>query len=117
MQVKELKELLKRSHRDGDNVSICVFRPGTIGGTPAVPLKSAYAGFDWDQGKFLLEPEAPVELVDSDVAARNEPRLPTVSTLALQQRLVDLLKNPKTNSDWNNAIRLFISDVRRGRVR
>lgn len=45
-----------------------VFDPGTVGGTPCVAVKRFDIGFDWDNGKVLIE--APLTtLTPEDVAA------------------------------------------------
>jgi hypothetical protein len=47
-----------------------VFRPGTVGGTPCVEVKGLDVGFDWDNGKVMIESDTPLTtLTPEDVAA------------------------------------------------
>ena len=48
------------SGRDSMTLSVMVFNPGTVGGTPRVPVVGMTAGFDWDRGALLLQPEKPL---------------------------------------------------------
>lgn len=54
--IRILNEIAARAgHRlDTMTVQVIVHRPGSIGGTPTVHLKSIGAGFDWDAGKVML---------------------------------------------------------------
>lgn len=59
MTVKELAErlnaLLERSPNCADQpVVIPVYRVGSIGPTPVVPIKGICQGFDWDKGKVFI---------------------------------------------------------------
>ena len=58
LTVRELIELLQRgTARNLDSiVKVVVHNPGTVGGSPAINLRHAAFGFDWDSGKFLLYP-------------------------------------------------------------
>jgi hypothetical protein len=48
----------KPTHRDQE-VMIAIELPyATVGARPMVAVKSASAGFDWEQGKFILYPES-----------------------------------------------------------
>lgn len=62
--------------RDADHeVRIVVHAPGSLGGTPSVGLsaRGIQVGFDWDNGKLLLNPEFPLtRLTPEDVAAIHE---------------------------------------------
>ncbi|MDT3718484.1 hypothetical protein [Pseudomonas oryzihabitans] len=81
MKVKDIFEaFIPRNgaidERDADHeVRIVVHAPGSIGGTPSVPLsnRGIQVGFDWDHGKLLLYPEVPLtRLTPEDVAAIHE---------------------------------------------
>lgn len=49
---------------------IVVQSQGSVGSTPSVAVSSVQAGFDWDNGKFLIYPEqALTTLTPDDVAA------------------------------------------------
>ncbi|AXH72341.1 MAG: pmgU domain protein [Caudoviricetes sp.] len=81
MKVKDIFEaFLPRdgaiSERDADNeVRVVVHAPGSLGGTPSVGLseRGIQVGFDWDNGKLLLNPEVPLtRLTPEDVAAIHE---------------------------------------------
>jgi hypothetical protein len=69
MKFSELVKIvnLHKNHNNTDyDIRIVVKMPfDTIGGTPSVPVKSAYFGFDWDSGKFLIYPEE--NLMEYDV--------------------------------------------------
>jgi hypothetical protein len=56
--------------RDQTTLQVEVFRPGSVGGTPRVPVVGMQAGFDWDNGAMLLRPETKLTtLTPEDVAA------------------------------------------------
>lgn len=47
-----------------------VFNPGSVGGTPCVAVKRMDVGFDWDNGKVMIETDLPLTtLTPEDVAA------------------------------------------------
>lgn len=51
-------------------VMVPVFRPGTLGGTPAVAVTQVRSGIDWDNGKVFLETAEPLTtLTPEDVNA------------------------------------------------
>ena len=72
MKLSELKNLVDLYHRDSrgdDEVVIQIKLPySTVGGSPFVKVKTAYPGFDWDQGKFFIIPEEDVTPSDRDFA-------------------------------------------------
>lgn len=73
MRFSELKRLVDLYHRDGHyedpQVVIQIKLPySTVGGTPHVKVKSAYMGFDWDSGRFIITPEEDVTPSDRDFA-------------------------------------------------
>lgn len=74
MKVEEAIELLtgviaRQPNRDW-NVVVKVFNPGTVGGTPCVGVNRLHIGFDWDNGKVMLETDVPLTtLTPEDVAA------------------------------------------------
>lgn len=67
-----LKSVLAGTATDAD-VVIKIHRPGSVGGTPCVPVTSLQVGFDWDNGKLILIPQQPLTaLTPEDVAAIHE---------------------------------------------
>ena len=71
MNLLELKQAVDRAvegNIDASQISveIKVERVGAVGGTPSQLLKTAYLGFDWDRGKFLLYPETALREIDRD---------------------------------------------------
>lgn len=58
MNAAELAERIMRepTHRLDAEVKVVVCRPGSIGGTPAVSVRSAGIGIDWDARSFLIYP-------------------------------------------------------------
>ncbi len=38
-------------------LSVEVYAPGTVGGSPTVPVIGLALGFDWDSGKLIIRPE------------------------------------------------------------
>lgn len=51
-------------------LQVVTFNPGTVGGTPTVPVKQLGPGIDWDHGKLMLYPAQPLTaLKPEDVAA------------------------------------------------
>jgi len=63
MKLKDLKNLLNNmsSRHDDDDVLVEVTRKGAVGGTPAVKVRSANSGFDWDNGRFIIRTEVPLK--------------------------------------------------------
>jgi hypothetical protein len=61
MNLQQALEVLARvaSHDHQEHsLVIEVFSPGTVGGTPCVPVRSIDAGFDWDRGRVIVRPQA-----------------------------------------------------------
>lgn len=48
------------SGRDSMTLSVMVANPGTVGPSPRVAIVGMTAGFDWDRGALLLQPEKPL---------------------------------------------------------
>jgi CO dehydrogenase/acetyl-CoA synthase delta subunit len=70
MKMSDLKYLMDHYRgRDDLEVVVCVERAGAIGATPAVSVKSANLGFDWDQGRLVLYPETTLREIDRDEIA------------------------------------------------
>jgi hypothetical protein len=76
MKLRELKVLVDRAvetSRDYEDqeVMIQIKMPyTTVGAMPMVPVKGAYKGFDWEQGKYYFVPEENLTLADRDFAAQ-----------------------------------------------
>jgi hypothetical protein len=76
MKLSELKKLielydLNPYHENGEVVEVVIqikLPYFTVGGIPFVKVKTAYPGFDWDQGKFFIIPEEDVTPSDRDFA-------------------------------------------------
>lgn len=72
MKLRELKVLIDRAvetARDYEDheVVIAVKLPyTTVGAIPTVPVKLAFKGFDWENGKFILTPEENLTPADRD---------------------------------------------------
>ena len=70
------RHMVLRPHHEKMTVQVVVSAPGTIGGTPTVPIVSFQPGFDWDKGKLLLMPGEPItrltpeQLAQIDASAR-----------------------------------------------
>lgn len=65
MKVRDLKALLDTA--DPDSVVVLpVVRMGTIGATPATHITGGFSGFDWDQGRFLLQADSDLREIDRD---------------------------------------------------
>ena len=70
MKVSELKHILQYA-KDDDEVMISIKLPYvTVGARPMVAVKSAGSGFDWEHGKFILNPEENLTPADRDFAAQ-----------------------------------------------
>jgi hypothetical protein len=51
------------------NVAVRKFNPGGLTANQTTDVKSVYEGFDWESGKFIIEPAAPMtELTPEQVA-------------------------------------------------
>lgn len=75
MKFSELKRLVDLYHRpdhhEDPEVVIEIKLPyTTVGPHPAVKIKTAQMGFDWDKGKFIFHPEEPLTPSDRDFAAQ-----------------------------------------------
>lgn len=68
MKLRELRDRLNSidSRHDDDEVLVEVVRRGAVGGTPAVKVKSANRGFDWDNGRFIIHTEVPLKEISLD---------------------------------------------------
>lgn len=70
MKLSELKQWVDRQiqyqglHEDPEVVISIKLPYSTVGGSPFVKVKSVQMGFDWDDGKFFINPEE--ELTPSD---------------------------------------------------
>ncbi|PLC06384.1 hypothetical protein CY658_04945 [Variovorax sp. RO1] len=88
MKAADLAEIILRAptRRLDAEAKIVVCRPGTVGGTPAVSLKSAGFGIDWDNGTFQIYPaEQLTTLSAEDVAAIHKDVVKGGSWHAFQQ--------------------------------
>ncbi len=69
MKFKQALEKLNKiaehmgSRLDTADLMIMVHSPGSIGGTPAVPVLDINAGFDWDANKVLVTTEKALSLL------------------------------------------------------
>jgi len=74
MKLRELKTLVDRAVETSQDyedheVMIAVKMPyTTVGAIPMVPVKLAFKGFDWENGKFILTPEENLTPADRDFA-------------------------------------------------
>ena len=74
MKFRELKAYidrqmeLMRDYEDPEVVIQIKLPYSTVGGSPFVKVKSVQMGFDWDQGKFFLNPEEDLTPSDRDFA-------------------------------------------------
>ena len=66
MTVKELRQALENA-RDDDVVMVCAKSQGrVVGGTYAIPVMWACAGFDWNHGRFLIRPSCELRKVQDE---------------------------------------------------
>ena len=58
MKASELKHILETalSHRNDDFDIVIEIREPWVGPTPAIGVKQAHMGFDWDSGRIILVP-------------------------------------------------------------
>ena len=74
MKLSELKKYVDRQFeymRAGDDPEVVIgikLPYSTVGGSPFTKVKSAQMGFDWDQGKFFINPEEELTPSDRDFA-------------------------------------------------
>jgi len=73
MQIEETIEqlsgvILREPNREWKLV-VKVFNPGTMGGTPCVAVKGLNVGFDWDNGKVMIETDLPLTTLTSEDVA------------------------------------------------
>ena len=70
MKAEQLKQMLERV-KDDDEVMIAIKLPfSTVGAIPMVPVKHAWKGFDWENGKFIITPEEELTPAERDFAAQ-----------------------------------------------
>lgn len=75
MELKSAAELLQRMADSSGNqyrdvyLSVRIFKPGTIGGTPCVPVKQLDQGFDWDAGRVLITPDVELTTLTAEEVA------------------------------------------------
>lgn len=67
MNLSELKLVIDRLvlHYD-PQVRIVITSRGSIGGTPTVGISDINVGIDWDNGKLLIVPDAPLQPLPED---------------------------------------------------
>lgn len=75
MNIKELRNQVVRlyenqcgfAHEPPEDIIVgIVIKPGGVGGTSVVGIKSIQAGFDWDNGKLMIYPEKDLRVIESD---------------------------------------------------
>lgn len=59
-------ERIPNSQRSRKRLVVPVSSPGSIGGTPCVPVSTIDVGFDWDNEKLLLRTESPLTILSSE---------------------------------------------------
>jgi len=69
MKLSELKRIVDHyreweSYHGDPEVVVEITTSGSVGGTPAVNVKWAGVGIDWDENKFLIHTEEPVMKVN-----------------------------------------------------
>lgn len=75
MEIKNAAALLQRMAESSGNqyrdvqLSVRIFKPGMIGGTPCVPVKRLDQGFDWDAGKVLITPDVELTTLTAEEVA------------------------------------------------
>lgn len=74
MKLRELKLILDTyaDHRSMIDAEVMVYirQPNSIGPSPAVKVKNAQAGFDWDSGRLLIACEQDLMVADNDLINR-----------------------------------------------
>ena len=74
MKLRELKLILDTyaDHRSMLDAEVMVYirQPNSIGPSPAVKVKHAQAGFDWDSGRLLISCEEDLMVADNDLINR-----------------------------------------------
>ncbi len=74
MKLSELKRLVDRQveyMRSGEDPEVVIqikLPYSTVGGSPFVKVKTVQMGFDWDAGKFFINPEEELTPSDRDFA-------------------------------------------------
>lgn len=95
MKIKELKELLNHSDRHDDDDVMVIMAVGGIGPRPATEVTSGGFGFDWDNGRFLLNTKTPL-VPRSDEQHVWQMSLDFIYSLAKYDRRTRLGKTYKT---------------------
>lgn len=104
-ELNRICNLLSNDRYADVKIEIVVKKPfGTIGGTPTVPVKNMYMGFDWDNGKFLIYPEENLMEYDVDFGEKfrelqkknGELQYENMGLKSELKRLKKLLKNDQS---------------------
>ena len=75
MNIKELRNQVVRlfenqcgfAQKSPEDVIVgIVIKPGGVGGTSVVGIRSIQAGFDWDNGKLMIYPEKDLRVIEAD---------------------------------------------------
>ena len=72
MKLSELHRILslhlrpEQPHLDADVCVVVKMPYTTVGAKPMVKIRAAAAGFDWENGKFMLWPEEDLQPADRD---------------------------------------------------
>ena len=67
--IEQLGGVIARQPNRGWKLFVKVFNPGAVGGMPCVEVKRLDVGFDWDNGKVMIETDLPLTtLTPEDVA-------------------------------------------------
>ena len=68
--IEQLGAVIARQPNREWKLVVKVFNPGTVGGTPCVAVRCLGVGFDWDNGKVMIETDLPLTtLTPEDVVA------------------------------------------------
>lgn len=118
--ISELQRMLSNEGRYRDlSLSVVVNVPGSIGGTPRVPLERMQAGFDWDAGVVLLYPEKPLsllspeQLVQLEASAREGQSWHALeSQKKLRERIIGLENMVKSLSAASQEAKKTAKDLR-----
>ena len=90
MKLSELKQYVDLYYRPGHEdpeVVIEIKLPySTVGGKPTVKIKNTSMGFDWDHGKFILQPEKSLCPEDRDFAKQMREMQERVGLAAYENR-------------------------------
>lgn len=82
-------DIWTRNDQDDEIVVRIKLPYATIGGTPYIPVKGMYCGFDWDRGRLYIEPQEELTFHDKDFASQMHDMQQKCDWLRIQNKALE----------------------------